>query len=47
VGFYTDRARAAYWDGKNEAGEKVASGVYFYSIQAGNYTSTKKMVVAK
>ena len=47
AGFYTDRARAAYWDGRNEAGERVASAVYFYSIKAGNLNSTRKMVVAR
>ncbi|MFC1718396.1 T9SS type A sorting domain-containing protein, partial [Candidatus Poribacteria bacterium] len=47
AGFYTDKSRAAYWDGKNEAGEQVSSGVYFYTIQAGDFTATKKMVVAK
>ncbi len=46
-GVYTSRSRAAYWDGKNEAREQVASGVYFYTIQAGDFTATKKMVVAK
>jgi hypothetical protein len=46
-GLYTSRDKAAYWDGRNESGESVASGLYFYSIQAGNYVSTKKMIVAK
>ncbi len=47
AGFYTDKSKAAYWNGKNEAGEQVSSGVYFYTIQAGDFTATKKMVVAK
>jgi hypothetical protein len=47
AGFYTTKDRAAYWDGKNEAGEQVTSGIYFYTIQAGDFTATKKMVVAK
>jgi len=47
AGVYASRARAAYWDGKNEAGEKVSSGIYFYSITAGDFTATKKMVVTK
>lgn len=47
AGFYTAKDRAAYWDGKNEAGEHVASGIYFYAIQAGDFTDTKKMVAVK
>ena len=47
AGFYVDRAKAAHWDGRNEAGEYAASGIYFYSLQAGGYTATKKMIVAK
>jgi serine protease AprX len=47
AGFYTTKEKAAYWDGKNEAGEPVSSGIYFYTIQAGNFTATKKMIVAK
>ena len=46
-GFYASREKAAYWDGRNEAGEPVASGVYFYTIQAGDFTATKKMIVAR
>ncbi len=44
---YISRDKSAYWDGRNEAGEQVSSGVYFYSIQAGDFAATKKMVVAK
>jgi hypothetical protein len=47
AGLYTDREKAAYWDGKNEAGEHVASGVYFCTIQAGDFTATKKMLLRK
>ena len=47
AGFYTEKAKAAYWDGKNEAGEQVSSGIYFYTIQAGDFTATKKMVIAQ
>ena len=46
-GFYTDRSKAAYWDGNNENGESVASGVYFYRLRAGDYTATKRMVILK
>jgi hypothetical protein len=47
AGFYTSRERAAYWDGKNEAGEHVASGVYFYNMKAGDLTATSRMVIMK
>ena len=47
VGNYVDRARAAYWDGKNALGESVASGVYFYTLSAGDFSATRKMLVAK
>ena len=47
AGHYQDRSRAAYWDGKNETGESVASGVYFYAFTAGNFRSTRKMLVMK
>jgi protocatechuate 3,4-dioxygenase beta subunit len=46
-GLYTSRDKAAYWDGRNEAGEQVSSGIYFYNIQAGNFSATKKMIVKK
>ena len=44
---YTDRARAAYWDGRNKNGETVASGIYFYQLRAGDYTATKRMLIRK
>ena len=47
AGMYQNRSRAAYWDGKNELGEKVASGLYFYSLTAGDFTATRKMLIAK
>ena len=47
TGYYTDRARAAYWDGRNAAGESVASGVYFYQLRAGDFTATRRMVILK
>ena len=46
-GDYTDRAKAVYWDGRAETGEPVASGVYFYSLSAGNYSATRKMIILK
>ena len=47
AGTYTDKYKAAYWDGKNDEGEGVASGIYFYTMKAGSLTSTRKMIVAK
>ena len=47
AGYYTDRSRAAYWDGRNEWGERVASGVYFYQFRAGDYLKLRKMVILK
>jgi len=47
AGFYLGRTKAAYWDGKNESGEKVASGVYFYQIKTGDFTATRRMVIVK
>ena len=44
---YERRSKAIYWDGKNELGESVASGIYFYSLSAGNYSGTRKMVILK
>jgi hypothetical protein len=47
AGAYRDRERAAYWDGKNESGEQIASGVYFYQIRTGNYREMRQMVILK
>ena len=47
AGYYTDRSRAAYWDGRNEWGEPVASGVYFYQLRADDYSQMRKMVILK
>ena len=47
AGHYTERSRAAYWDGRNGIGEHVASGVYFYTLTADDFTATRKMLVGK
>ena len=47
AGIYQYRSRAAYWDGKNEVGESVASGIYFYTLTTGDFTATRKMLIMK
>ena len=44
---YESRASAIYWDGRNANGESVASGVYFYQLQAGDHSATRRMVIVK
>ena len=47
TGYYTDRNRAAYWDGRNGLGESVASGVYFYQLKTDATSYLRKMVILK
>jgi len=47
AGAYVSKDRAAYWDGKNRRGEEVSSGVYFYTIHAGSFTATRKMLIIR
>lgn len=47
AGYYTDRDRAAYWDGRNALGEQVASGIYFYQLETDDMSSMRKMVILK
>ena len=47
AGMYHGQSRAAYWDGRNKVGEPVASGIYFYTITAGDFTDTRKMLIRK
>lgn len=44
---YTSKERAIYWDGRNDTGEPVSSGIYFYYLQAGDFATTKKMIIIK
>ncbi len=46
-GYYTSRSQAAYWDGKNDFGERVASGIYFYQLQADTISPVRKMLILK
>ena len=47
AGTYYSRSRAAYWDGKNDFGEPVVSGIYFYTLTAGDFSATRKMLIRK
>ena len=47
AGIYTSRFKAAYWDGRNELGERVTSGIYFYHLSAGHFSITERMVILR
>ena len=47
AGYYAARGKAAYWDGRNESGEAVASGIYIYQFRAGDYAASRRMVIVK
>ena len=47
AGMYRSRSKAAHWDGRNHLGEQVATGVYFYTLKAGDYAATRKLLIRK
>ena len=47
TGSYMTPSTAAYWDGKNSVGERVASGIYFYTLQTADFAATRRMVILK
>ena len=47
TGYYTDRSRAAHWDGRNSVGEHVANGIYFYKFEADGVSALRKMLIVK
>ena len=47
AGIYITKDKAAYWDGKDSLGQKIASGVYYYTLKTGNFIATRKMVILK
>lgn len=47
AGVFHTRNRAAHWDGKDDLGESVASGIYFYTLTAGEFTATRRMLILK
>jgi hypothetical protein len=47
AGFHTGKSQAAYWDGRNEFGESVGSGVYYCNLRAGDFSATRRMIILK
>ena len=47
AGFYNSREHAAYWDGRNALGERVASGLYFYQLTTPSFQQTRRLVIVK
>lgn len=47
AGFYQSREKAAYWDGNNSIGERVASGTYFYQLKTKSFQQTRRMIIIK
>jgi len=47
AGFYTSRASAAYWDGRNSTGERASSGLYFYHLRTDEFSAMRRLVIVK
>ena len=47
AGSYVDRDRAAYWNGRDQLGQSVGSGIYFYMLKAGDFQATRRMLILK
>ena len=47
AGIYTSPSGAIYWDGRTELGQLVSSGLYFYTLTAGDFSQTRRLVIAK
>jgi hypothetical protein len=47
AGLYQSRSRALYWAGRNQGREFVAGGLYFYTLKAGDFSATRKMLIRK
>lgn len=47
AGAHIDKNKSVYWDGRNENGEEVSSGIYFYTVQTGDFRQSKKMVIVR
>ncbi|MBM3240916.1 T9SS type A sorting domain-containing protein [Candidatus Poribacteria bacterium] len=47
AGVYENKQLSAHWDGRNTNGEVVASGFYFYTLKAGDFTATRKLLIVR
>jgi subtilisin family serine protease len=47
AGVYENKQLSAHWDGRNANGEIVASGFYFYTLKAGDFTATRKLFIVR